>query len=692
MNICYRRGVDLTLRTGSRRLRVLSFAFGSLLAGCKDKELQAQQIAENARKVTADSTRDATESLVDEAYKFRIEWPGEGWKLLGREEASRMAPDAAAAAVLVPGVFMVVLVEPAPATDLDQYVDRTRAASTVTGAEVVESRESIQFAGQDARRVVWADSSIAKPLRWVNTVFLHDGHAYQVFAWGPIETFGVRSLDPILAGFSILPGKVVAPTPAVAADRSGLGWRVASGVFESAATGLRVTPASGWQVVTDVALTKLNEDAEVGLQQAGLGGYVVLLPEPLGAATAAQYRATLVEQLADTLGSTVTGEWTATVAGQPIMFSQLQQEPLKYLLGALVVGDLGVQVLAWYPITARDPVRASLSEAVAGITMLGDATRSGLRAELAAAPDLHAHVGLDFALRNGTFRDFDARVVWRKPPGFWRMTVSDVTEANPVRSVDLASFESSVSASLTIEHRPGLDAGAWHDERVELYGGDVGESKPIRIADADARVTEIPLRHGALDLRMRVGTLQRGPYAIEVLVSGHASESASAAADVAAIFGGLELVDELPRTAEVGGEYIDERLGFALRPPVGWTRTDESTPQLAPNATNLQWADGRKRLLLLAMNWGGAAAADPEFLVQLIEQNMREKYTTRLGAATVVAATLAGLPAQHSKWTSLLEDVNLWATSRGQTAYMLITVNLDDDERESVLRSVRLLK
>ena len=35
---------------------------------------------ENQKKVTVSSKVDATEQLIDENYRFRIEWPAKGWR------------------------------------------------------------------------------------------------------------------------------------------------------------------------------------------------------------------------------------------------------------------------------------------------------------------------------------------------------------------------------------------------------------------------------------------------------------------------------------------------------------------------------------------------------------------------------------------------------------------------------------
>ena len=69
----------------SRRLRsiprltplVVALAL-ALASGCKDRGRDRDD-----RRLTATSTDDATAPIVDEDYRFRLAWPGPGWKLAG---------------------------------------------------------------------------------------------------------------------------------------------------------------------------------------------------------------------------------------------------------------------------------------------------------------------------------------------------------------------------------------------------------------------------------------------------------------------------------------------------------------------------------------------------------------------------------------------------------------------------------
>jgi hypothetical protein len=688
---CYRRRVVVASsqegRRGSPRLG-LAFVAALALAGCKDKELQQQQIAENAKKITADSTSDATAPLVDEGYRFRIEWPGEGWKLLGPDEAKRIAPDAVAGAVKLPSAFMVVIVERAPSTEIDALVDLVLSNDVIVD-RVVESKETVQFAGRDARRVTWTGRVEGVQFRWIDTLFLHEGHGYQVLGWGPADTFDAQDIAPAWLGFSILPGEVVGPTVVAESDRTGPGWRQVGGVFESAVSGLRVQPPSGWRVVTGSALELMNAEAEVGMEGPGVGAFMVLLPERIGKTTDAGFRKTMVEQLQRKLGAP-TGEWTTTLAGKSTVFSAFQQPPIELVLGTFVAGEVGVQVLAWYSMDSRDVAREALPSALAGISTIDAKARVALRTELEGEPDSQSGMGVNESLRRGTFRDFAAKVVWKKPPGLWRLSSGDKSGTPVVESLELENLDSGIAGHIVIEHRPGVDANEWHDERVARHGGKKSPRRTVELANAQAQVTNVEVTNGALDVEIAVGTVVHGEYAIELLLFAHAERMKGAAEEVRAVFGGLELADDLPKTSVEGGRYVDQRLGFAVVPPSDVRVIDETPKDKAGLGSFLLWKDGQRELRLLAMNWGGNAT-DSRFVTQLIEQGAREEMTKRLGAATSKQTTLAGITAEHTSWSSMLERADLVVASHDDSAFVFISVNHSESELGEVLKSFELL-
>ena len=77
---------------------VLALSLTTGLA-CSDRKAKERELARDERRVTVDSKRDATKPVVDEAYRFRIDHPGKGWKTLDHVEARKTNPERCATSI-----------------------------------------------------------------------------------------------------------------------------------------------------------------------------------------------------------------------------------------------------------------------------------------------------------------------------------------------------------------------------------------------------------------------------------------------------------------------------------------------------------------------------------------------------------------------------------------------------------------
>ncbi len=78
---------------------------------------------ESTRKLTSDSTHDATEDLVDDDFKIRVNWPGAGFKVMAEEDARRIVPEAIGGVIGTGGAArcsLAVTAEHLPGTTPDQ--------------------------------------------------------------------------------------------------------------------------------------------------------------------------------------------------------------------------------------------------------------------------------------------------------------------------------------------------------------------------------------------------------------------------------------------------------------------------------------------------------------------------------------------------------------------------------------------
>ena len=138
------------------------------------------------------------------------------------------------------------------------------------------------FAGIDAVRVTVSGSLDGLQMRYIDTVFIHQGYGYQVLGFGRMDALldSGAQLQPFFDNFSILPGKVSGrATTQVVSEADGVGWRVRGGVFQSAVTGIRARPSDAWRVAVGSSLEQMNADAEIGLVHSNPDVYIVLLVE-----------------------------------------------------------------------------------------------------------------------------------------------------------------------------------------------------------------------------------------------------------------------------------------------------------------------------------------------------------------------------------------------------------------------------
>ncbi len=678
-------------RTVRARLRLPALLFLLASPACKNTE-QQQQIEDDARKLTVDSTTDATAPLVDDNCRFRLGWPGEGWKLVGPTEAAALWRDAQAGAIGPGQLGAAVMVQGAPGASLDAYAELVLSNAQLRIAELhVESREPVTFAGEPAVRVSWTGALQGLTRRWITTVFVHDGHGYQVIGWGPSESFDVQQLAPVLGQFSLLEGKVSGPPLVTLPDRDGAGWRLAGGVFESVVSGIRIAPPTGWRVGDPAALAAAGTGAEVGLEAPSVGAHVLLTPQRVDRRAAAAFRSSRLAEAERTLGAKRSGTWTAMMFGVETEFAVFEDSPLEYLVATHVLGDFGIETVVTAPVAGRDVARPSIATALASVTELDVDARAVLRAALESGRDPQRHVGATHALRGGVLRDFDAAIRWTKPAGFWTLRAADDLSTPEEEKLQFSSLDTGLAGRLVTEPRAGGDAAAYHEERVRALGGTSGPKRTVPIANGTADVTTVIHQDGDLRFRTELATVLHRDWAVMLQVSGEAGQVEAAADEVAAIFAGLELTQGFPMTREVNREYIDARLGFAITMPLfDWTYTDRTPPERAAFSAGIVFENGGAKLTLTAIVVGDGV--DPDVVRGLAEQAMRSALTKRMGAATEGTATLGGAPARRTTWAAQGKRAEMISAAIGAEVFVLVAEDVEAKDLERFVSSFRLLE
>lgn len=658
----------------------------SLGAGCTDKAAEAES---NARRVAAASTADATSDVVDEARRFRLGWPGPGWKLLHEAEARKLAPEAAAGALSEGGIAAVVVVRRAATTDLGahvaQLIDRMALAEPQ-----VEHNEAEKFLGKDARRFIVKGTAEGVALRYAGLVFAHEGHLYRLVGWGAqADTTADGSwLEPLLKSFTLSDGAVKAPAaPATAADTVGVGWRIVDGTFESAVARLRVRPPAGFRLLVGPSLERVEPEAEVGLLHVDSGVTVLLRAEVVPVSLHAGAVERLAAQLRDELKVKVDDKRAkASIAGQDMPLLRYVAGGYVHYRGVRCAGDQCLFVQARHGQADAAAAQAPLQAAWKAVTPLSEKERTQLTDALASAPGLSNVVGKDFAIRGGVYRNFKWRLGWKKPKGFWRLAAGRRAQAIN-RDALLYVHEPSLGLHglIIVEKAAGKAAklASYHQQVVQRLTSLIGFSpSPVEsttMADHQAQVTVGEAGKGVERLRYRVVTTVHDQRAIQVLVWGWTEQVLAQAEAATAVAGGLELSGVPPASGRRGNTYRDDRLGYEIQPPAGWNQLDLTPPELGDHGSFMRWGvDGR---------WIAVVAAcvldpghDEDWFVGLLEQLLRDEVgAIARGDAVRKGATLAGHPAQHVSWSAWLQRADALVLRRGKTIYALLVVDSDDE-------------
>ncbi|MDC0675707.1 hypothetical protein [Nannocystis radixulma] len=655
----------------------------ALLAGgpaCKDPQ-QPEPAASAAREPVP-------AALLDEHFRFRIDWPGAGWTLLSRDEARLLAPSAVAGARHASGVSAIVLVKFAPGLTVDAYAE-TLLPTLLDGSVELESREVVTFAGEDARRIVYVGEKDGVTYRWIYTGFVRQEHAYCIYGSGLAHAVSLAALEPLLRAFSLLPGEITAPPVAATADQRGPGWRVRGGVFESAVSGLRVAPPPGWRLLVGDELKRMNPDAEVGLQKEALGAHLVVVPERFRG-DAATYRTRIHGLWMDERRASLLDQWTVELAGEPVALLRVADDRLEYAVGTRVADGFGLQFAASYPPATGEASRAGLDEAFTAVALAEPAARAALGEELAALGDPQSDIGPQHSLRGGVFRDFAARVVWRAPPGFWRLIARDDPESSDREVLEFEHPASGLWGGLVVAERPGVDPDAWHAERVAARGGVATRLKGLALGRGAARFARVTIAHGGIEVVYTIATAVHGDTAIELSAQAFASELGQVEAELRQVFAGLELAPALPMSRQDGGEHVDERRGFALRVPAGWELAEEKFGDGGDGVDMAQWRRGFQTFLVMVLD-SGQSPLTAEYGRKVSVQSMRKLFSQDAGEPRESAATLAGAPAERLSWTGGLGRVELVTATFAERIYLIVAENLEPAEFDATLAGFRVL-
>jgi hypothetical protein len=647
-----------------------------------------EKLDEESRKVTTDSTADAHEPIVDEDYRFRLDWPGEGWKLLGEEDARKLLPSAVAGVYKDGWLFGVVIVEQADVVDIDAFFETIVESMPLEDKHLVE-RESVQFVGRRAVRFVLTGQISGIRARYVGYVFESEGHLYQVLGSSVVGRPGVSASghQPFFDAFSLLPGEVrgreaTTSTP----DRQGVGWTVENGTFLSAAYGIRVDPPEGWRVAVGAELDEIDVDAEVALVSQKPEAYIVLTAEVIRGVDHDTYSAKVsLGRQEDCVSTGPPVEMS--VFGRTVPMKRYRMHvPLAvdYVQGLAFEGDLGVQVVGWSVAPATSRALPRIEAAVAGIRFLEAEELKALRLRLGRAAG-RSQVGKGWALRAGRYTNFELGLRWERPEGYWRVTAGQAARAEYGEETLLVFEEPSLgligylTACPIIEVTPEEYHDRVIDEGKEMVGvTDEISSAPIALGEGHGRVSTIDTTPDGVPFRFRHMTAVHGDLGVQISVSGFKGNMGAPEAEAAArdVVRALFLPSRTPPAMETSGSrYTDRRMGYEFDLP-GWSCRTMTPVRIKALGSSVAWSKERGMVQTLAVCVFGQVQ-DMDWFRKFVTQVFREKVGRMAGAAPEQdRSTLGGVPCDRIVWDGDGRGTRAEALllQRGNIFYCLLAV------------------
>lgn len=686
------------------------FAFWCVYTAYPDHKVAINHKKELTEKdfVAVDEPQTA---IIDPDYCFRIDSPGDRWKLFSERGAVRIVPDALAGAIEVGGLHGVVIVEPLPDCDLAEYVNLLRDVNRVPGGELTPIRETT-FQAKPALRYGQSATVNGVELRVEYVVFLHQGFGYQLTTLAVAGRYSDSAAQTFLGAFHLTDGKVRARSGMVPTnDFEGVGQRVIDGRFESAVYKLAVDPPKGWHLMVGASLWEANEDAEIGLSNASLGAYLVVVPEYIWGTDREAHRKLLLASIEaesgiDTGARRALEPLPMIVGGDSVDFRRhietISATSFRFYTGVYFVGTCCYQILAWHFEGNESPPEAELAQAVKSIRFLDDERVEQLTSEMRDKPDPENSIGPGYCLRNGVYRNFEHGVTWTKPRGFWRAATGDEARSqNEAVSLLAVEPQSGLYVQWIVEEAGAFDDATLHQAALTgMFGGGhpVLDRMPesLVLAGATALVSEANFMIDGVMLAFRVATTIANGRAHQMIVWGLPGnmERGRQQGDQALLgfaFPGSSLV-EVVKTPLA---YRDNRAGFYFSVPgPGWTVNENLRPDLRPVGTTIQFLRGGQEVLVSALATF-EPGPDKSFVYDNAAAFLEVNFSRLMSSIPMTkSASFAGISWRVQVWRQGGESVHAAVGERHSTFYMLLvadTKGTGDRLMNHVMKNFQLL-
>lgn len=667
-----------------------------LASGCNQRAAKQAELEQDRKRVSADSTHDASQAVVDEARRFRLENPGDGWKTVGEADARKINPDFVAMTFNTQARLNgSVIVEYLPGMSLDAYVDLSLAVLE-PGVEV-GLREPTRFQDHDAIRLKVTTMAGGLKSHHEMLAIARGDYFYRVDAW--TSTDGPANFQPIFEAFSLLDGEVThtaAATPT--ADGHGLGWMVRDGVFRSVDSGVEIAGGGGPRLVVGSELVAMDPKAEVGFMGGNPSMFATLSVSPWDLGSLTEARAAQAEAVVS--GYPDAHQLAAlelTIAGAKVPMDTWIEGPMRYYYGLFDLGEQRLALLAWWTPALDEINRPALIELGKQVRALDPAAREALAAELSQLPDPQQAIGPTWTIHGSVYLDFVHQLRWTKPRAgalSWSfVTDAQATEIDPDATVAIRDRQTGRNAA--IAHFPGagaLDDEGWRQHIATTWPGVVEQRRTSITLDAlpaeliYGEVTDRGHRWPAYLVAQR-----RGNDGVVVFYGSPNGDDASERPQLDALLAGIDFDESITDLEQSNGRFIDHRMGVSLQVPSHWSSSDQTPPEISALARGTGWSAAGKEMMMLLTMHPPQLGQDLAWIEGFMEQLARDAFGVNTkDVAERSDVTIAGRAGRRLAWSKPVVTVSI--VRNGGTYYMFMATGASATEMNGVLDSVEFVE
>lgn len=384
---------------------------------------------------------------------------------------------------------------------------------------------------------------------------------------------------------------------------------------------------------------------------------------------------------------------TYSVGGQPVEFSQYAEDAglkIRNQVGVIVRGDRGFQIVCNGLDWQAGTLQRSISQGLNQIDFLTATEIQKLTEEMLAQPDPENAVGPDWGLRDGVYRDFALGMIWRKPKGFWKLSVGDAAQLqNPDTCIIAEELRYGLVMEVIEKSADERDLETFHRDITEyIFDGPV-ESVETEIGGQPALSSSgLPLV-GEQDYEFCVVTSLHNDRAFQFIVWGAPKHMKEYGQEVENALAGFEFPSrEMRATRQTATSYEDNRLGFGLKlSDSSWRIQGNKNAEISPIGNSVEFARHDRNVQVSA--FASLEPGQDNITLKLHQQIITANFNrfTKMKPNEIVTS-FGGLTWKQKSWTADLDSIYYLSALKNHTFFALFILD-ESGKGEWLLKEVK---